>query len=292
MKVLKYLGYVAFFFVAFLLSLYWTFPWNAAKARALQMASAQTKTEISAETLEPNWFTGIIATGVKVLPKGRDEPIEIPELKARAHILPLLSGGQGVTVDIPVAQGNLHADLVSKGGEVRVEGAATDLELALVPGLKEATGIPLAGQITLRAEPLTFNPKNPKNAEGTLALKGTDLEILAGGKVSNFPLPELAVGSFNWKVPIEKGKVMLNQLTLKGENVELSLDGTIALTKRPELSILNLTVKFKPTQAFLTKEPLLKALLQNIKRAQGGDGFYAYRITGPLSRPRARMGAR
>ena len=47
-----------------------------------------------------------------------------------------------------------------------------------------------------------------------------------------------------------------------------------------------MSISFKPTAAFLKKEPILNALLNNIKRAKGSDGFYTYAISGSLKHPR------
>ncbi len=45
-------------------------------------------------------------------------------------------------------------------------------------------------------------------------------------------------------------------------------------------------LSFKPTDAFLKKEPILNALLANIQSAKGSDGFYTYAMVGSLKHPR------
>ena len=292
MVVLKYIGYTAFFLTAFFMSFYWTFPWATAKDRVLETASAQTGMEIQAERLEPSWLTGVDAKGVMIRPRNAVEPIEIAELSARAHLLPLLAGGQGVTVQMPIAKGRVEADVVASAETIEVDGTASGIELALIPGLKDATGIPLAGSLSFEVDQLIIGRKDPKRSHGILRIRGKNLEILKGGKVANFPLPELAVGDFDWKVDIRGGKAGLDNLELKGENVEVVVDGTITLAKRIEASPVNLVLKFKPTPAFLQKEPLLGALLNNIRKAKGSDGFYAYRLVGRLAKPSFRPGAR
>ena len=96
MIALRYAGYAVFFLFAFIIGLYWTFPFDAAKDRLLGIASKETKMQISARSLEPSWVTGAVAKGVKIQRPGNAAPIEIPRVDARAHILPLLTGGKAI----------------------------------------------------------------------------------------------------------------------------------------------------------------------------------------------------
>lgn len=289
MSLMKLLGYVAFFVVVVLLSLYWSFPWDAAKDRALAVASKESGMEIDADQVDPSWGTGIVARGVRIRTKPDAEPIELTELTVRAHVLPLLTGGRGVTFDLPIARGAVEASVVLSGDIVDIEAEATDLELALIDGLKEAIEIPLSGLVSLTAD-LQLGTKDPKKTEGQIDITGRKLEILKGGRISGFPIPELAVGNMDWSIPVEAGVAKLDNQEIKGENVEVVLDGEITLDKIPKRSRLNLSVRFKPTPAFLKREPLLNSLLGNIKRAKRPDGFYGYRLTGTFGRPRFRQG--
>jgi|GEM_PF-2402367 len=286
MNILKYLAYAAFFLFSFVICLYLTFPWDAAKERALAEASAATGMSIQAKTLEPNWVTGIIATGVQLRPSGFDEPIEVERLKARAHLLPLLTGGAGGTLSMPIAQGTVDADVVDSKTQTDVQGQVRGVQIALIPGLKESLGVPLSGTLNLDVD-VALNKAKPETSSGKLRIQGGGLELLKGGKVGGMTLPfELAIGDFDWSIPIQAGKAKLDKLGIKGESLELELDGTITLAAQPARSILNLTIKFKPSPAFLKKEPLLGALLNNIKKAKGSDGFYGYALTGSAKHPR------
>lgn len=286
MNIFKYIGYVAFFLFAFVVSLYWTFPWNAAKDRALTEASRATGMDISAKTLEPSWVTGFVATDVELRPASFEEPIEIDQLSARAHLLPLITGGKGVTISMPLAQGQVDADVVDSSKMTEVKANLQGLQLALVPGLTDAIGVPLSGKVSLEAD-MSLDKAKPEASSGLLHLSGAGLELLKGGKVGGMTLPfELQIGDFDWKIPIEQGKAQLSKLKIEGGSVLLELDGTVTMAKDPVRSVLNLTVKFKPTDAFLKKEPLLGALLNNIRRAKGSDGYYGYALTGTVKHPR------
>ena len=283
MAALRIAGYVAFFVVFFILSIYWTFPFDLAKDRVLREASRQSKMDITARSLSPSWFTGAVLKGVKIRRPGVEEPIDLTQVHARAHVLPLLSGGQGFTVDLPIAKGEAYANVVQSDEGMDLVAELTSIELALVPGLADATGLPLAGQIDADID--LFNGKDPKNSEGVIKLRGSGLEVLKGGKLSNFPVPEIAIGDFDWTIPVAKGKAQLEKLELKGDALELKIDGSIMLAKQLDRSTLDLKIAFKPTPAFLNKEPLLGALLNNIKRTQDSQGFYNYTAKGFIKQP-------
>lgn len=285
MAALKYVGYAVFGLFSLVVCFYLTFPWDAAKGRALAEASKASGAKITAKKLEPNWITGVEAEGVKILMPKATDPIELSSLKARAHVLTMLTGGVGATIELPIAKGQIEADFTDNKKNTEIDATAKGLELALVPGLADAAGLPLAGSLDADID-LKLSKDNPQESSGRIELKGGGVEILKGGKISGFPVPELAIGDFDWKIPVKKGKLLFEKQEVKGENVELILDGQITLNKVFSRSVLNLIVSFKPTEAFLKKEPLLNALLQNIRSAKGSDGFYSYAMTGSIKHPR------
>lgn len=285
MAALRIAGYIAFFFFAFLLGMYYTFPFDAAKNRLLFEASKQSKMTITARSLEPNWFTGAVLKGVKIRRPDLDEPIELSQVRARAHVLQLLTGGQGVTLDVPVAKGQVHADVVKTAEGIDVVASVREVEVALVPGLKAMTGVPLAGALDIDIDMLAA--KDPTKSEGMIKIRGSGLETLKGGTVSGFPIPELTVGNLDWTIPVAKGKATLERLEITGGAADIKLDGEITLGKQLDRSLLNIKSGFKPSPALFKKLPMLEGLLKipRMKRAKGSDGFYGYGITGTIQSP-------
>lgn len=282
---MRIIGYIVFGFFAFVVCIYLTFPWDDAKGRALAEVSRATGAKISATKLEPSWVTGVHAEGVKIqLPNG-DDPIELAELDARAHLLALITGGVGAHVELPIAKGKIEADFEDGKTGTTVDATIEGVELALVPGFADAVGVPLSGIVDADIE-LELSKEDVQKSTGLIKLEGSGLELLEGGKVSGFPVPALALGDLDWSIPVKSGKLLFEKQELKGENVELILDGQITLNKDFSRSVLNLVVAFKPTPAFLKKEPILGALLQNIRTAKGSDGFYSYAMTGSIKHPR------
>ncbi|MEO1338695.1 MAG: type II secretion system protein GspN, partial [Myxococcota bacterium] len=243
MPALRIVGYIAFFLFAFVIGLYWSFPFESAKDRILRTASKQTKMTITAKSLEPNWVTGAVAKGIKIQTAADAEPIELSQVYVRAHVLPMLTGGRGFTVDAPIAKGDVHADIVQSSKGADIDAQAEGLEIALLPGLAEKTGLKLAGDVDLDVD--LFAGTDPKTSEGVLKIKAAGLETLKGGKMSNFPIPELNVGSFDWTIPVKNGEALLEQLTITGGDVDLRVDGKITLGSPLDRSLLNLKVGFK-----------------------------------------------
>jgi type II secretion system protein N len=285
MTVLRYVGYAVFFVFMLVLGLYYTFPFDVAKDRILDLASKSSGMTITADELEPSWITGIVAKNVKVLQAGAKEPMTFERLTARAKLFALITGKKGAVVSLPVAKGELTADVVADEESVTVKAETSDVELGLVPGLVEALGLPLTGQTNLETD-LVWGIKDPKLTNGTIKLVIKGLSIEKGGKLSGFPVPELAIGDVDWTIPVEQGKATFKNLKVAGESIELEVDGSIQLLQPVSRSLATLTLAFKPTDAFLKKEPLLGAMLNNIQRAKGADGFYAYTMSGPVKTPR------
>lgn len=281
----RIVGYVAFFLVSFVVCLYLTFPWGAVKERVLQQASRSSGALITARSLEPSWLTGVHAEGVEIALPGADEPLALERLDARASVLSFLSGGYGGSFRLPMAQGQIEADVAGSGASVDVEAEARGVELALVPGLRSASGLALAGTLNLDAD-VALGLERPEESQGTIELSATELETLKGGKVGSFPVPELALGNLAWTLPVEDGKVLVRNQRLSGPTVDLVLDGEVVLARPLSRSLVNLTVRFKPTPTFLDQEPMIGALLRNIDRYKGPDGFYTYQMSGTVKRPR------
>jgi type II secretion system protein N len=285
MTTLRYVGYAAFFLVSLVLCTYLTFPWDTVKDRLLDMASKSAGAQITAESLEPSWITGFTAKKVRYKKPDAETPLEIEEVTARVKLLSLLGGNIGFTASLPIAKGTVEADVVQGDPETDVAATISSVELALVPGLQDAIGLPLGGKVDLEGK-IHIDAKTTKNTEGEISLKCSGLEILKGGKIAGFPVPELVIGDFNWKVPIKEGKAKFEKQEVKGDNVELQIDGEMVVGSPFDRSQLKMFISFKPTDAFLKKEPILNALLANINRAKGSDGFYTYSINGPVKHPR------
>lgn len=285
MRVLRILGLVAFFFVSFVIGLYVTFPWDALKDRLSAEVSQATGWEVEAKEMEPSWLTGVHLRGVRVRPPEVQEPLELDEVLARARLLSFLTGGQGFSAWIPIGKGELDVTFARGSAATTVQAKAVDVELGLVPGFGAFTGLPMTGEIDLEAD-VELDRKDASKSSGMIELTGSDLELGEGGKLGNYPVPALRLGNLDWTVEVDKGKAEIPRQEVRGGDVDLDLEGTVDLASPIERTTLNLTVSFRPSPEFMAENPILEALLKNIERAKGSDGFYTYAISGSVKHPR------
>jgi len=283
MGVMKYIGYALFFLASVVFGVYQTFPWDVVKDRAFNAIKKQSGVTITADSLEPNWITGIEAEKVEISLKPNQDPIKLDSLKARAKVFALIQGKTGLSFSAPIARGNVDADIVMDQETAVIEAEIEKIQLELVPALR-AANVPLSGKVSLSSD-LTWGLKAPKKTEGKVTIKFQDFVAEKGIKVGMFPLPrDFDLGSFQLDLPMKEGKVLLKNQKVAGKDVELTLDGTITLMKPIHRSALNLDVGFKPTEALLKADPLIKALLKNIKGKKDSKGFQKFKVTGTFNR--------
>src|SRR5262245_3785844 len=119
MNIARTVAYAGFFLLFFVVGLYFTFPWDAAKDRIFAMAEKESGLKIKAEELSPNWITGVRAEKVQVTMKDSETPIELDWVKARVSLLALLGGGIGGSVSVPLGTGEVDASGKSTSDKVK-----------------------------------------------------------------------------------------------------------------------------------------------------------------------------
>jgi len=272
------IGYSLFFLFSFVLGLYLTFPWSAAKEKIFAFASKQVGTKITAQTLEPSWITGVEMNGVEI---GEVDPIVLDKVRARVHLLPFLTGKQGFSVWLPIGKGEIDADVTMGPEIIDVDAHIAKVQLDQVAPLLAASGLPLIGTVDLTAD-LTLGKKDPKLTHGKIVLTTEGLAVEKGGKMGMVPVPELTLGNLKLEVPITDGKIEFKNTRVPGTDVEISLDGSIALNEVIGRSSINLMLGIKPTEKLLGSDPLLRPILKNFDSAKDSEGFYGLAITGTL----------
>lgn len=284
MSVTRYLGYAGFFVFFFLIGLYLTFPWDVAKDRILALGERQTGMQLEARSLEPSWITGVEIEGLEITPPGKT-PLLLDRVNARVHLLPLLTGKFGMSINLPIGKGEIDADVVSSDDTFDLEAKIDAVQVDLVPILLEASGLPLEGRIDLEAD-LVIGKKDPKLTEGRIMLKTTDFKIDKGGKLGMVPVPALELGNLTLEVPVKEGRAEFKNTRLPGTDLEISLDGTISPQYPLAKSSMNLTLGLKPTEKLLAADPFLRPILNNFQSAKDADGFYGISMVGSLQHPR------
>ena len=173
------------------------------------------------------------------------------------------------------------------------------VDAAKMPYLSDLLGIPVAGSVTGKID-LKLPQQKLSLAEGTIDLQITDFE-LGDGKAKirdTIALPKVKAGQFIFKADVTEGTVKITELSTKGTDLEVVSDGRIRLLDRAETSMAELNLRFKFADAYKNKDDMTRSIFgapgsavpglfdldPKMKRAKRDDGFYAWRITGPLQR--------
>jgi type II secretion system protein N len=254
-------------------------------------------------------FPGVVAKGVKFV--GTPPPAEsgakekpapeyvVDDMFARVSVFPLLWGTTSLALSLDGFGGSIDTNVKTGGDGRAIEIELDDVDASKMPYLAELVGLPLGGTVSGKID-LKLPQEKLSLAEGTVVLKIVDL-TLGDGKTKirdMIALPTVRAGEFSMKAEVTEGTLKLSELSTKGADLEVVSEGRIRLMDRPEASLGELSLRFKFADAYKNKDDMTRSIFgapgsnvpglfdldPKMKRAKRDDGFYAWRITGPLAR--------
>jgi type II secretion system protein N len=299
------------FVATFLLMIYLTFPYDVLGQR-IEVEARATGWDVSIAKLGPAGLLGLRVRGVSL--RQHDAPSMGVGL-AGLGPLPVVPAA----ADLKLDRVDLHPQLLqlllrqlavgfyaeSFGGEATgtaklsndpkapglsaLQADFNDIDLKQLPP-SLAQGLEMTGRLVAKCDLNSLQVMEAAGGKLSLSLKGA--AILKGmlnlGQGMNFPAPKVLLGDFNGVVTIDRGTAKIEQGKLSGGDVEADLDGTIKLKPLLSLSQAEIHVRFKPKDAWLEANPLIKSSL-GFLGPKGSDG-YNFTLSGPLSRLAARPG--
>ena len=316
-RILKYVGYVAFYLFSLIFFAYLTFPFDRLRARI--------QSEFNASQSGPNpltmrlghlssyWFSGIRAddldlisppstTAISEDPAKPAKPkvMRIDTVHARVSLLRLLFGTMHVNFGARAFGGEVSGFTSDADGGRKLEVDIEDLGLANAPLLADMLGLPIGGTLEGHVEFLLPEGKLSK-AEGKVDLKFAGLSAGDGKtKVLNaIALPKVEVGDLTLKATATAGSLKVDQLSAAGRDLDLQGDGSVRLRDTFDQSVLSMNARFKFNERFTNKDdmtrslfgapgssaPALFDLVPQNKHAKRPDGFYGWRVNGTFSHP-------
>ncbi len=312
-RVGRWIGYPAFYCGAMLLFARCTFPYDRLGERVVATFNAaeakKTGRRIEIDTVRGNWLFGIGAHGLRLVspPGAIGEDGAIPPERvvewdyARASIAPLryLFGTLKVAFVSHAGDGVVRGTFLSRPAERRLEVSLERFGMANVPLLAELAGLPLQGTAT-GAVDLAFPEQRLSLAEGTLELVVEDV-VLGDGKTKIrdlVALPPVRAGQLTLSAEVTEGRVKIGRLDAKGPDLEMSLRGQIRLRDAFERSTAELTLEYRFSEQYKTKNEITKGLFGDpqskitgaldldtkVQRAKRADGGYSWHVTGTLAR--------
>jgi len=314
-RILSLLGYNAFFWFAFWLCAYWTFPYERLAAfltdKVTESGSGYTL-EIGA--LSPYWLTGVQLEQVKVRkqaaeslatppdPKGApavDQAIKIDVAHARLGLLSLLTGSTKLSFGAELGSGEIEGTYQESGDEKQVVASLSKVDLAKLPVLESLISLPTRGTLSGDFD-LTLG-KQASKTNGKVNLTIEKLTVGDGkakfkvGNMGGLTIDPINAGDVVIALEVKEGTGTVKKLTANGPDLKLDGSGDIRFAQPLTRSRLGILLKLKLTDAYRNKTSRTKtmfALLEGsaapqLAAAKTSDGSYQLRLSGTLAATRA-----
>jgi type II secretion system protein N len=291
--------YAALGLVVFTVSLYAFFPYDRAKEAAIRIMSKNLDVDVEIGSAGPAFGLAVMFRDIRVRTRpttGKPTRFTIDAAKFSPSLFSLLfSSSMSYSVVADAFGGKLTIDqsgAPGKKGPFSTEITARDIDASEIPGLREAINLPLAGKVTLDAQlasqtgkfgdsngHLTLSCVGLVAGDGKTPLKIPSIPMLAAG----LTLPKIRIGDLGGHVAIEKGTAKLQGVESKSPDGEVALEGEINLHDPLPMTILNLYLRFKLSDALMKKEVALQILPAVAAAGKRPDGFYGLKFGGSVA---------
>lgn len=323
-KWLPWVGYPLFYLVVFGLCVRCTFPYDRVKDRLVAEFEASQKQpgkRLEIDELGGHWLFGVEAKGVRLITdppavSGSEEQPAKPKvmaldtLQVSVGLLRRLFGTWSVAYSAELGEGEISGTFFQNAQRAEIEAKSEDVSVAGLSVLEDLVELPLSGVLSGSVR-LILPEGKMSQAEGELELAITELAVGDGkAKIRNaIALPKLQAGDLVLQAEAMEGRLNVKELSAKGPDFELQSDGNLRLREPFDGSIADLNLGFRFSEGYMTKNDLTKGLFgepgskvpglfdmdPKIRRAKADDGFYRWKIAGPIARlnfrPAPRSGA-
>lgn len=275
------------------------------------------------DDLDGYWLSGVEAEGVRLVSppkpetasdgdatdakddkdgKKKDEPhvVTIEEVHARVSLLRLLLGTTHVSFGADAFGGEVSGYTSDADDARTIELELDNVGAGDLPVINDIVGLPMTGALSGTID-LKLPEQKLSKAEGKISLKATEVTIGDGkAKIRDtIALPRLDAGELELEADVSEGRVDIEKLSAKGKDFELVADGKIRLRDPFESSLIEVSLRFKFSDTYKNKNDMTRGLFgapgstvpgvfdldPKNQRAKRPDGFYAFRVTGPMSKP-------
>jgi type II secretion system protein N len=226
--------------------------------------------------------------------------LRVDSAHARVSILPLLFGSVRLSFGADAFDGSLSGHTSESDGTRHLEVELEDLGLDKATLLADVVGLPLAGTLAGKLEFALPEGKLAK-ADGTISLKIKGLSAGDGkAKIRDvLALPKVEAGDLTLEGEATTGTLKITTFAASGPDLELASEGNVRLRDPMQASLLTLSARFRFTERYMGKNDMTRSLFGapgssvpglfdmdgKNRKAKGPDGFYGWRVTGPLSQP-------
>jgi len=309
-QILKWAGYVSFYFFSLLVFAYLTFPYQRLGDRIVQefnlRQTGPQPMRLKLGDVSSYWLNGVEAEDITLTSSGEPDEqgkpgkpklMKIDAAHASVSLFRLLFGTVYVNFGADAFGGALsgYTSDADEGRKLEVE--LDELDLGQAPLFGDIVGLPLAGKLSGTIDLLLPEQKLSK-ADGKISMKVVDLAAGDGkAKIRDtIALPRLEAGELTLEAEATKGQLKITNFAANGPDLKLESEGTLRLREAFDSSVLTLTLSFKFQDRYTNKSDITKSLFGSgtmpglfdldpkMKRAKRPDGSYGWRASGVLSR--------
>ncbi|MCL2012775.1 MAG: type II secretion system protein GspN [Cystobacterineae bacterium] len=305
--VFKLIGYLSFTTCAFLISLFFVFPYPILSEYLVAKAK-QANILLSIHSIQPS-LSGIKANGIQISPASLKPEIELGKLHMDSLSLrPSLFSSKLIT-NIKIAKGNIQlATGIFNAKEMSIDAKGIDLSQINFSALlwmlspeiyNSGTATPqLDMEGVLTHAHISFSiPKNQKASEAhgqwnmelnEWVLKQGTLALLLPNSKEPTPvdLPRIVFGNLKTSASIKKGHIQLSQLKTQSHELESEVLGNIHLDKNKKLadSQSNFTLRLQAQPELLERLGILGSAVSLLPVDPQNPQWRSAQFQGPLSR--------
>jgi type II secretion system protein N len=221
---------------------------------------------------------------------GKPTRIVIDKATLSMSLLSYVFGSKAYNVSAAVFGGDIDVKAKIGKNDTAVQTSASEINLAELPWVKNAINLPLAGKLDLKLD-IGLPKQRPSEAKGALTWTCTACAVGDGKAkltIASNPLlaeglglPKIRLGDFAGKVAIDKGVGRLQNVQLKSQDLEVSVEGEIHLAQPLASSHVDLYVRFKLSDSLLRSSEKLRTIMDfTAQMGKRPDGFLGFRATG------------
>lgn len=295
-KLLKFIGYVFLFVFSFALFLYWSFPYDVVKNRIVGMIEQGLGQSIVVDikSFKPYWFTGIDIVGLtisEVGTVGNTVLIECKRATARASLFSLIFKRPSVSFDLEMGKGEASGSVQRTEEAYNVDVEFDNFDLSAFKLIAARTGLNLSGKLDGVVN-LRIDRQRPMYTSGKISIDFVDMKTATSQlKIGEMelPLPDLAFSKGNstrLKMSLDKGVVSVDNFTMTGGDIGLTLNGKIFLAAKFDNYRFNLSGAFNPSKKLADALPFLFI----VEKEKQSDGSFPLNISGRGTKPSIKVG--
>ncbi len=270
--IIRILSLAGYFVVAFLVFLFFLFPFDRVLSRLESEVRRTTPLELSIGHVSPRFFNRFALRDVVVSGGNGSVLFESPSAHATVSLWNLLRGALALDLRAEAYGGELVMRMRGGGERRLLLCDANSLDIASYPLLNEL-GYKVGGKLGGNVEVTGGSGK------GKIWVKNLATREL---KVKGFPVPDLDFSDGWMEGELKGDRLTIKKLELNGKELAVRLSGEAVLRTQ---GMLNLLVKIKPSERLAREQSALLSLLKD----RDADGFYQLTLGGTVATPIPRL---